>query len=60
MSADEKMFSQISRKLLVNVPVICEIPSWIERNEDERKALVVKIFKNEQEHLGITLYLTEK
>ena len=60
MSADEKMFSQISRKLLVNVPVICEIPSWIERNEDERKAFVVKFFKEEQEQLGRTLYLSEK
>ena len=60
MSADEKMFSQISRKLLVNVPVICEIPSWIERNEDERKAFVVKFFKEEQEQLGRILYLSEK
>lgn len=60
MSADEEMFSQISRKLLVNVPVICEIPSWIERNEDERKAFVVKFFKEEQEQLGRILYLSEK
>lgn len=60
MSADDKTFPQISRKLLVNIPVICEIPSWIERNEDERKEFVVKFFKDEQERLGRTLYLSEK
>lgn len=29
MSVDNKMFSQIQKKLLVNVPVVCEVPSWI-------------------------------
>ena len=60
MSTDEKTDSSIYRKLLVNIPVICDIPSWIERNEDERKAFVVKFFKDEQERIGKTLYLSEK
>lgn len=60
LGADEKSSARICKKLLINIPVICDIPSWIERNEDERKSFVVRFFKNEQERLGKTLYLSEK
>ena len=42
------------------MPVICNIPSWISRNEDERKAFIIKFFKEEQERLDIPIYVSEK
>ena len=60
MSVDNKMFSQIQKKLLVNVPVVCEVPSWIERNEDERREFVVRFLKEKQEQLSKTIYLSEQ
>lgn len=60
MSTDEKTFSKISKKILMNIPVICEIPSWIERNEDERREFVVKFFREEQDRLNRLIYLSEK
>ncbi|WP_207650907.1 PRD domain-containing protein [Lactonifactor longoviformis] len=59
MGTDEKSYPQISKKLLFNIPVICDIPSLAERNEDERKAFVIMFFKDEQERLDKTIYLSE-
>lgn len=50
----------LTQSLILNMPVICNIPSWISRNEDERKAFIIKFFKEEQERLDIPIYVSEK
>lgn len=60
MSANDKTFSMIPKKILVRVPIICEVPSWIKRNEDERKQFVAMFLREEQEKIGKTLYISER
>lgn len=39
----------ISQNLLLNIPVVCNIPSWSERYKDERLTFVVSLLEKEEE-----------
>lgn len=60
MSVDEKEFATVSKRLILNIPVICDIPSWEERNQDERRELVLRFFQKEQERMKKSIYISEK
>lgn len=60
LSMDIKSGRRMSPGLLVNIPVVCEVPSWIERNEDERKEFIVRAFREEQDRLNRMIYISEK
>ena len=50
----------LNENLLINIPVICHIPSLQERSEDERTRLVVHFFQEEQERLKRKILISEK
>lgn len=50
----------LNENLLVNIPVICHIPSYQERNEDERTQLVLHFFKKEQIQLEKKIWISER
>lgn len=50
----------LSPNLLLNIPILCNIPALIERNEDERTQFVIRFFQQEQQHLGRKIYISEK
>ena len=50
----------LNENLLINIPVICRIPSLQERSEDERTRLVVHFFQEEQERLKRKILISEK
>lgn len=60
MSEDETWSDRISKKLLMRIPIVCDIPSWIERNEDERREFIVRFFCEEETRLDRTIYISEK
>lgn len=49
----------LTQGLLLNIPVICNIPPLIRRNDDERRAFIVKFFKEEQERLDLSINISE-
>lgn len=49
----------LTQSLLLNIPVICNVPSWINRNEDERRDFIIKFFREEQERLDLPIYISE-
>lgn len=50
----------LNSNLLLNIPIICHIPSLSERSEDERTQLVVHFFQREQEHSKRQILISEK
>lgn len=50
----------LNENLILNIPVICHIPSLQERSEDERTQLVVHFFQNEQTRLHRRILISEK
>lgn len=60
MSCQEDPQSTLFQNLLLNIPVICNIPALNKRNDDERKRFILKFFQEEQEYLDIPIYLPER
>ncbi len=46
-------------KLLLTIPVICQIPSLMERDEDERMQFIIKFFQEEQKKLSRKIFISE-
>lgn len=60
LSSVEDPRETFTQSLLLTIPVICTIPTWLSRNEDERREFIIKFFKEEQERLDIPVYISEK
>lgn len=60
MSCHDDPQNLLSQSLLLNVPVICNIPPLRNRNDDEKKSFIIKFFREEQEHLDLPIYMQER
>lgn len=59
LSCVEDPRDTLTQSLLLNVPVICNVPSWINRNDDERRDFIIKFFREEQDRLDLPIYISE-
>ena len=50
----------LNSHLLLNIPVICQIPSLMERSEDERIQFIIKFFQEEQGRLSRKIFISER
>lgn len=60
MSCQEEPQEVLTQNLILNIPVICNIPELKKRNDDEQRQFILKFFKEEQEHLDISIYLPKR
>lgn len=58
-SCIEEPQKSITQSLLLNVPIICHVPNWMNRSDDERRAFIIKFLKEEQENLDLPIYISE-
>lgn len=50
----------LANSLVLHIPVICHIPSLIDRNDDERLEFIIKLLKEEQQRLRRIIFISEK
>lgn len=60
LSTSEDPHTAFCHSLLLSIPVICSIPSFQERNEEERLEFVIKFFQEEQARLERTIYISKR
>lgn len=60
LSTTKNPYDSLSQSLVLNIPIICNIPSLRDRNDDERLEFIIKFFKEEQNRLDRSIYISEK
>lgn len=53
----ENPYNVLSHSLLEKIPVICKLPSLVERSEDERMQFIIQFFQKEQYRLDKSIYI---
>ncbi|MCB6603836.1 hypothetical protein LI129_23830, partial [Erysipelatoclostridium ramosum] len=60
LSTSEDPHTVFCHNLLLSIPVICTIPSFQKRNEEERLEFVIKFFQEEQLRLERSIYISKR
>lgn len=50
----------LNKSFLLNIPIICFLPSLNERSQDEKRKFVLKFLKNEENNLNKKIRITER
>lgn len=59
-SIEEPPQEALAQGLLLNLPITCYVPNYLERSEEEREQFIIHFFQTEQDRLDKTIYVSKK